>query len=178
MIKNQFMEKKVTSPAVKGVIISLLLIVLSLIIQFLNLAKNRGFSSLQFIILMGGLIWSAVSFSKQMNANVTFGNLFTHAFKTAAAVTAIMVIYSIISIKFINPEIIDTALREARAGMEGKNMSDDQVDQALAFTRKFFIPLTAGGILLSFLIMGVIGALIGAAVSKKNPQQGPFVQQG
>lgn len=172
------MEKKVTSPAVKGVIISLLLIVFSLIIQFLDLTKNRGFSSIQFIILIGGLIWSAISFSKQMNANVTFGNLFTHAFKTAAAVTAIMVVYTIISIKFISPESIDIALQEARNGMEGKNMSDDQIDQALDFTRKFFVPLAAGGVLLSFLIMGVIGAIIGAAVSKKNSKQGPFLQQG
>src|SRR4051812_32841754 len=172
------MEKKITSPALKGVIISLLLIVFSLIIQFLNLTKNKGFSSVQFIILLGGIIWSAVSYSRQMDGNVTFGNLFTHAFKTAAAVTGIMVVYAIISIKFISPETMTMALDEARTGMEGKNMSDDQIDQALAFTRKFFIPLTAGGILLSFLIMGVIGALIGAAVSKKNPQQGPFVQQG
>ncbi len=73
---------------------------------------------------------------------------------------------------------MEMALQEARTQMEGKNMSDDQVEQALTFTKKFFVPLTAGGILLSFLIMGVIGALISAAVSKKNPKQGPFVQQG
>ena len=158
------MEKKVTSPAVKGIIISLILIVLSLAIQFLNLTKSTGFSSVQFIILIGGLIWSAISFSKQMEGNVTFGGLFTHAFKTAAAVTVIMVVYTIISIKFISPEIINMALQEARSGMEGKNMSDDQIDQALGFTRKFFVPLTTGGVLLSFMIMGVIGALIGAAV--------------
>ena len=172
------MEKKVTSPALKGVIISLVLIVLSLIIQFLHLTQNKGFSFLQFIILMGGLIWSAISYSKQMDTNVSFGGVFTHAFKTAAAVTAIMVVYTIISIKLISPEIVDTALNQARTGMEAKNMSDDQIDTALAFTRKFFLPLTIGGIILSFLIMGVIGAVIGAAVSKKNPRPGPFVQQG
>ena len=171
------MEKKITSPAVKGLIIALALIAFSLIIQVLNLTKNRGFSSIQFIIYIGGLIWSAISFSKQMNANIGFGSLFSHAFKAAAAVTAIMVVYTIISIKLISPETIDVALQEARTAMEGKNMSDDQIDQALGFTRKFFVPLTAGGVLLSFMIMGVIGALIGAAVSKKNPQ-GPFVQQG
>lgn len=172
------MEKKITSPAVKGVIISLILIVFSLIIQFLNLSKNKGLSSLQFIILIVGIIWSGVSFAKQMQGNVSFGNIFTHAFKTAAAVTAIMVVYAIISIKFISPETMDMALQEARTGMEQKNMSDDQIDTALTFTKKFFVPLTAGGILLSFLIMGVIAALISAAVSKKNPPQGPFVQQG
>lgn len=172
------MEKKVVSPAVKGAIIALILIVLSLVIQFLNLTKNKGFSSLQFIILMGGIIWSAISYAKQMNGNVTFGSIFTHAFKTAAAVTAITIIYTIISIKFISPETIEMAMQEARTGMEEKNMSDDQIDQALNFTRKFFVPLAAGGILLSFLIMGVIAALVGAAISKKNPAQGPFVQQG
>lgn len=171
------MEKKATSPAVKGVIIALILIVFSLIIQFLNLSRNKGFSSVQFIILIGGIIWSGVSFAKQMHGNVSFGNIFSHAFKTAAAVTAIMVVYAIISIKFISPETMEIALQEARSGMEAKNMSDDQVDQALSFTRKFFVPLTAGGILLSFLIMGVIGSVISAAVAKKNPQT-PFVQQG
>lgn len=176
--KNLFMEKKITSPALKGVIISLILIVFSLIIQFLNLTKNRGFGSIQFIILIGGIIWSAVSFSKQMDGNITFGNIFAHAFKTAAAVTAIMVIYAVISIKLISPESIDTALQEARTQMEGKNMSDDQIDKALSITKKFFIPFAIGGILLSYLIIGAIGAIIGAAVSKKNPQQGPFVQQG
>jgi hypothetical protein len=62
--------------------------------------------------------------------------------------------------------------------MEGKNMSDDQIEQGIAFTKKFFTPLAIGGVLVSFLIMGVIGSLIGAAVAKKNPQQSPFVQQG
>lgn len=172
------MEKKLTSPAVKGIIISLFLIVFSLIIQFLHLTKNRSLSSIQFIIFIGGIIWSAISFSKQMNSNVTFGNLFAHAFKTAAAVTAIMVIYTIISIKFISPEIIDIALQEARTGMEEKNMSDDQIDTAINFTRKFFVPMTTGAALLSYLLMGVIGALIGAAVAKKNPSQTPFAHQG
>ena len=172
------MEKKVTSPAVKGVIISLFLIVFALVIQFLNLSRNKGLSSIQFIILFAGIIWSAISFAKQMNGNVTFGNVFVHAFKTAAAVTAIMVVYTIISIKFISPEIINQAMEEARTQMEAKNMSDDQIDTAINFTKKFFVPLTAGGILLFFLLGGVIASLIGAAVAKKNPQEGPFVQQG
>ena len=172
------MEKKITSPAVKGVIISLFLIVFALVIQFLNLSRNKGLSSLQFVILFAGIIWSAISFAKQMQGNVTFGNVFVHAFKTAAAVTAIMVVYTIISIKFISPEIVNQAMDEARTQMEAKNMSDDQIDTAINFTKKFFVPLTAGGVLLFFLLAGAVSALIGAAVAKKNPQEGPFVQQG
>jgi hypothetical protein len=170
------MEKKVTSPAIKGIIISLVLIVFSLIIQVLNLSQNKAVGGLQFLLLLAGLIWSCTYYAKQMNANVTFGNVFSHGFKTAAAVTAIMVVYTILSVKLIFPEVIDLAMREARSNLESKNMSDDQIETALNFSKKFFIPLTAGGILLAFLITGVISSLIGAAVAKKNPE-GPFVQQ-
>ena len=76
------------------------------------------------------------------NGNVTFGNVFAHGFKTTAAVTVIMVVYTIIAIKFIFPEIMEMAMTEGTEGMEEKNMSDDQIEQALNFTRKFFVPLS------------------------------------
>jgi hypothetical protein len=171
------METKVTTPVTKAVIISLILIVFSLAVQFLNLAQNKAVGALQFVILLGGIIWSCTSYAKQMDANVTFGNVFAHGFKVTAAITAIMVLFTIISLKFINPEMRDTALQQARTQLEEKNMSDDQIDQALTFTRKYFVVLTTGGSLFFFLVAGLISSLIGAAVAKKNPQ-GPFVQQG
>ncbi|HEX8460511.1 MAG TPA: DUF4199 domain-containing protein, partial [Segetibacter sp.] len=159
-----------------GIIISLVLIVFALALQFLDLSKNKAVGSLQFLFLVGALIWSCVSYAKQLDGNVTFGNVFAHGFKTAAAITAIMVVYTVISLKFINPEALDIALREARTNMEAKNMSDDQTETAINFTKKFFLPLAIGGTLFIFLFIGLIGSLIGAAVAKKNPA-GPFVQQ-
>ena len=82
------MDNKVTSPAVKGIIISLCLIVFSLILTFSGLEKNKGLGAIQFLILIGGIIWAAISFANQMNNNVTFGSVFVHGFKTAAAITA------------------------------------------------------------------------------------------
>src|SRR3954451_4890068 len=125
------MEKKVTSAAAKGVIISLILIIFSLVIMFLNLTPNKGVGSLQFIIFVGGIIWSAIVYAKQMDANVTYGNVFAHAFKVTAAVTAIMVVYTVISIKFISPEQLERGIEEARANLEAKNMSDEQIEKAI-----------------------------------------------
>lgn len=172
------MEKKMTSPAVKGVIISLFLIVFGLVIQFLNLSGNTSLASIPYIILFAGIVWSAISFAKQMNGNVTFGNIFAHAFKTAAAATAITIIFTIISINFISPEIKNITIERARSEMEARNLSDDQIDTQINLLTKYFVPMTAGLTMLFFLITGVIAALIGAAVSKKNPPQGPFAQQG
>ncbi len=170
------MEKKVTTPAVKGIIISLILIVFALVLMFLNLSRNKGLGGIQIAIFIAGVIWSAVSYANQMNGDVTFGNVFAHAFKVTAAVTAIMVVYTVISLKFISPEQVDIAIQEARTNMEAKNMSSDQIDTAINITRKFFLPFAIGGVLVMFMFIGLIASLIGAAVAKKKPRD-PFLQQ-
>lgn len=171
------MENKISSPALKGVILSLVLIVFSLIIQMLDMSENKALSVLGVILFFGGIIWSCIYYSKQMNENVTFGNVFSDGFKTSAAVTAIMVVFMVISLKVLFPDSIEKALEQAEINMAKQNMSDEQMDTALSMTRKFFIPFAIGGALLMYLIMGVIASLIGAAVAKKNPT-GPFDQQG
>ncbi|HEX8355776.1 MAG TPA: DUF4199 domain-containing protein [Segetibacter sp.] len=170
------MEKKVTTPAIKGIIISLILIVFALALQFLDLSKNKALSSIQFVLFIGGVIWSAISYAKQMDGNVTFGNVFAHAFKVTAAITAIMIVFTVISIKFISPEQLELGMQEARASMEEKNLSDDQIETSIGIARKFAVPFAIGGVLIMFMLVGLIASLIGAAVAKKKPRD-PFVQQ-
>ena len=92
------METKITSPAIKGIMLSLILIVFSLIVQFMNMSQNKGLSAIGIILFFGGILWSCIFYSKQMNANVTFGNVFTDGFKTSAAVAAIMIVFTVISL--------------------------------------------------------------------------------
>ncbi|MDB5191355.1 MAG: hypothetical protein JWQ96_918 [Segetibacter sp.] len=171
------MESKVTTSVVKGLIISLILIVLSLIITLTGLETNKGLGSIPLILFIAGIIWGCISYAKQMNGNVSFGNVFAHGFKITAAVTVIMIIFTAISLSFINPETKNIALEEARKSLEAQKMNDDQIEQALSISREYFLPMAIGGILLTYLVVGLISSLIGAAVAKKNPS-GPFVQQG
>jgi len=171
------MEQKVVSPVQKGIIITLLLIVFGLIIYFTNQIENKALSYLQYVILCGGIIWSCVYYAKQMKGNVTFGNVFAHGFKTTAVTAVLTAVWTFISVKFLFPDIADKSLDIAKKQMESQgNLSDEQVQQALDMTRKFFVPFIIGGILLMFAIIGAIGSLIGAGVAKKNPQP-PFAQQ-
>jgi hypothetical protein len=171
------MDNKVTSSVVKGLVISLALVVLSLIVMLAKMDQNRGIGGILIALYFGAIIWSGISYAKQMNGNVTFGGVFTHAFKTAAAVTAIMVVYTLISIKFISPETMEAALEQARNEMDNSNISDEQKETALNFTQKFLVPMAIGGTLLVYLITGVIAALISGAAAKKNPQD-PFANHG
>ncbi len=164
------MEQKVTSPAAKGLVLALILIVVSLGTYFSGQTLNSGLRWLSTLVFMGGIIWACISFAKQMDGNITFGNAFAHGFKTTAATTAIVVVYTFIFIKFIYPGMVDLVLDQSRQELTAKGkLTSDQIDSAMDITRRFFSVFAVGGALLLYLCMGAIAALIGAAVAKKNP---------
>jgi flagellar biosynthesis protein FlhB len=105
-----------------------------------------------------------------MNGQVTFGNVFLHGFKMSTVITVILILWTILSITLIFPEIKEKAIEMARQQMEdtGK-LTDSEIDQRLGFTRKFFMIIVITTILFGTLIVGAIASLIGAAVAKKKP---------
>jgi hypothetical protein len=168
------MENKVTSPAVKGIIISLLLIVLGLVTIYTDQTENTALSIIPVVIFIAGIIWGCISYSKEMNNDVTFGNVFGHGFKITATLIVIMAIYTALLFTVIKPELKDIALEKARASMEKGNTSDADIETGLAMTKRLFLPFAIGGIILVYGIGGCIVSLIGAAVAKKNPRPNPF----
>ncbi len=170
------MEQKPISPLLKGVIISLLLITVSLVAYFTGqdtASWNRWLSNL---LLLGGIIWSCISYGKQLNNNVTFGNVFAHGFKVSSIVTLISILFTLIFF-LVFPEIKEKALDLARIEMEKSgNMSDEQIEQGIGLTRKFFYVFTIGVLIFAYMIVGTIASLIGAAVTKKQPRP-PFENQ-
>jgi hypothetical protein len=170
------MEQKISTPVQKGLIISLILIVFGLALYFTNQYMNKGLSYLQYLILIIGIIWSCNVYAKQMNGNVTFGNVFAHGFKTTAFVAALMAVYTFVAVKFIFPEMIDKIMDAARQEMQKDgNLSDEQINQGVEMGKKFFLPFAIGGIIFFFALVGAISSLIGAAIAKKNPKD-PFAQ--
>jgi NADH:ubiquinone oxidoreductase subunit 6 (subunit J) len=171
------MEQKITPSWTKGLIISLLLIVYGLFLYFTGQQQNRTLGMLQLVILIAGMIVACIGYSKQMNGNLTFGNLFAHGFKATATVIVIMSLYTILATKVLFPDMVDQAMNQARVEMEKKGtLTDEQISQGMALGRKFFVPFAIGGIILSFGIIGAIGSLIGAGVAKKNPNYNPLEQ--
>jgi hypothetical protein len=170
------MEQKITSSAVKGLFLALIMIVFTLILQYSGQGQNTALGLLSFCIYMGGIIWGCTYYAKQMAGNVTFGNVFAHGFKMAAATTAIMVVFIFLLFTFISPELKDEAMKKMEEKLMEQNASDEQMEMALNMTKKYFTVFTVGGQLFFLLLAGLIAALIGAAVAKKNPQS-PF-QQG
>jgi NADH:ubiquinone oxidoreductase subunit 6 (subunit J) len=169
------MEEKIVQPWMKGLIISLFTIVLGIGLYLANLWQDKMLSSISWVIVVGGIIWSCIHYAKQMQGDVTFGNVFAHGFKVTATLIVITVVYTLLSMKVLFPEMTDKIIENAATEMEkNKQMNDDQIKQALDMTRKFMLPFAIGGIILGYGFVGAIASAIGAGLAKKTPKQNPF----
>ena len=171
------METTNTSHITKGLILSLALIALNVIGHILNIDLESWFGWIGAGLFVVGIIYSVNIYGKQMNNNVTFGNLFAHGFKVTAVVICITFIYTLLAIYLLFPDTIDKVAQKGieQAIQQGK-MTSDQAGQSMPMMKKIItISILAGSIFIDALI-GAIGSLIGAAITKKNPQD-PFGNQ-
>ena len=162
------MEPTITPVSTKGIAISLVLIVLALAFYFLDIKQDSPIQYVGYAIFIGGIIWSILSYSKQINYNATFGKYFTHGFKVSALITVIMVIFIIVFV-LLFPEMKEKAVDAARENMAKKNLTTEQASAGLEMTRKFFMVFAIAGTIFMYLLIGCIVSLIGAAVAKKQP---------
>jgi hypothetical protein len=162
------MDQTVTPVTTKGLILGLILIVIALVIYFSGIDMTSGIQYLGYLIFLAGIIFCITQYGKQINHTATFGNYFAHGFKISAIVTIIMIVY-VIAFILVFPEFKDKAMEVARKNMQSKNLSEEQIDTALGWSRKFFTTFLIAGTLVGYLVFGAIASLIGAAVTKKNP---------
>jgi hypothetical protein len=167
------MENQVTTHIVKGLILSVISIVFSIVIYVFNLYEMSALSYINYAVFIGGLVYGGILYSNQNGHNVTFGNIFAHGFKTTAVVIVITSIYTVLAFKVLFPDMLEKVLDLSRKQMlQNPKMTDEMIEQAMSMTKKFFIPFALGGAIIGTGVLGAIGSLIGAAVAKKNPN--PF----
>ena len=161
-------QKKPTTHFIAALVIAAIVIVYSLTLQFTGLWKNASLAWVTYLFILGGLIFFINQYGNAMNNQVTFGNLFSYGFKTTALLTLIMIAFTVIMF-LLFPDIKEKMVDIARQRMEDRNTPEDQIEKGIELWKKMFWVFTIGGILLVYAIVGAIGSLIGAAVTKKKP---------
>lgn len=158
-----------------GLIMAGILVVFSTVISFMNLSASPGVSFIQPVIIIVGLIMLIRTYGKANGYSLSFGNLFAYGFKTTAVFTIISIVFSVLFL-LLFPDLKEKSFEMAREQMEANpNISEDQIDQAIDMSRRFFWVGVIGGSMIFMIITGAIGSLIGAGVTKKQPQN-PFDQ--
>jgi amino acid transporter len=137
---------------------------------FAHLRFDTWFKWLSTVITIAAIIVFCMQYGKQMTTGVTFGKVFGYGFKIALVISILMVLYSFLSFYVIFPELTDQILVKTRTDLEAKGgLSEEQIDQAVNMTKKFMQPIPiAIFAFLATLFFGTIGALLGAAFTKKS----------
>lgn len=168
-------ERKPVSHVSAGLIIAALLVVFAIIVQFMGLAQNQALGLLQYALIIGGLVYFVMQWGKAHNYTLSFGNLFAYGFKATAVFTIINIVFLIIFF-LLFPEMKEKSFEMMRETMEkNPKMSEEQIDQAIDFTQRFFWVGLIGGTMFGLVLVGALGSLIGAAVTRKRPNN-PFDQ--
>ncbi|HEU4471380.1 MAG TPA: DUF4199 domain-containing protein [Flavisolibacter sp.] len=163
------MEQKPISHVTAGLIIGAVLVLLSILSSYAESA-GRASQWLVYLVIFGGLIFFITRYGKSRNNNVTFGNLFAYGFKTTAVFILLMIGF-IVLFNLIFPEFKEKGFEMARAEMEkNKSLKEEDIDRAMGWARDYFWVFAIGGTALLYTILGAIGSLIGAAVTKKQPR--------
>jgi amino acid transporter len=170
------MEKKPITHVTAGLIIAAVLIIWSMFLQFMDLTGNTALGWVQTILVIILLIIFINLYGKAHDNTLSFGNLFAYGFKTSAVFTVIQIIFLVIFF-LIFPDMKEKTFEVARQKMEeNPNITEDQIEQGLEWTRKLFWVFVIAGTMFALLITGVIASLIGAAITKKRPHN-PLEQQ-
>lgn len=166
-------QRKPIGHVVAGLIIAGAIILLSLVFAGNTGGMGRGW--LPILIIIGGLTLFTNLYGKAHGYQKSFGELFAYGFKATTVLTLIFIAFTIIY-ALMFPELKAQMMDMTRAEMEKQGkMSDDEIDNAVNMLDKYYWALAIGGTLLLYVIIGAIGSLIGAAVTRKRPKT-PFDQ--
>ncbi|HVG40917.1 MAG TPA: DUF4199 domain-containing protein [Chitinophagaceae bacterium] len=169
-------QTKPVSHVVAGLLIAAAVIVINLILNFTGNSGNTSAGMLMYLVIIIGLAIMVNRYGKSTNYTQSFGNLFSYGFKATAVFTIMFIIFLII-FNLMFPEFKEQAMEMARTKLEERgSLSDDEMDKALEISKKYFWIFAIGGTMLGFIIVGAIGSLLGAAITKKRPNN-PFEQQ-
>ena len=153
----------------KGLVVSLILMVVDLIGGFAQLRFESWFRGLPVGILVIAVILLCIQYGKEGIEDTTYGKVFGYGFKITLLIALFMFIYTLLSLFIIFPELKEMVLQKTRTDMEAKGTySQDVIDSAVNMTKKFFVPFALIGGILATVLFGVIGSLLGAAFAKKT----------
>ena len=161
-------ENKIVSPQIKGLIISLIIIVIGIAGYFSDLAFESWFNWVANGIFFLAIIFACIHFANQKEGYVNFGNIFLHGFKATLVATIVLLVYSLLAMNVLFPEMKEKIFEMQQAEMEKRDMPEEQMETAMNMMKKYFMLFMVLGVIFGNLIIGCIASLLGAAFSKKN----------
>ena len=160
-------SRKAVTSQIAGLIIAGILIVVSVVVSMIDRSARPGSGWISYLTIIVGLVVFINLYAKSRDYSLSFSDLFSYGFKAVSVTTLVFLVFIVI-LAIAMPGMKHDAVEAARAEMEkNKSFSENDVDKGIQLVEKYFWVFMAGATMLSFLITGAIGSLIGAAITKK-----------
>jgi hypothetical protein len=159
-----------SKPAIKWALIGLITsIVITYAFQFLNVDVTSSAKYISYLPFIGFLCLTQQEYRNDLGGYMTFGEGFLSGFLYALFLGVLSAVFTYLYFAILSPEMAEKILTSTQAQLEAKGtLSSEQVETAMSMTRKYFAIFAVVGGLFGSLIMGVVVALIGAAIFKKE----------
>lgn len=166
------MEQKTTTTSVAlkyGVITAVAAIVYSAILLVTGLNTNQALGYLGFVILIAGMVFAMRDFRTANAGYMSYGQGLGIGTMVSGIVGLLASAFTVLYMQFIDPNVMQQTIDNARENLEKQGMDDAQIDMAMQMTEKMMNPgmMFMLGIL-SYIIIGFIISLIVAAIMRRN----------
>jgi Protein of unknown function (DUF4199) len=156
-----------------GLILAVISILYFVIMTSVGLNTSDGPASWVVYLLDAALIFLAHKFFKENGDGfMSFGQGMTVTFWLGLIATVLYMIFFYIYVKFIDTGFMDMIKDRQLEQMQGRGMSEEQIDQAMEISGKFMTPeiFLGTGLFFGVIIVVIIGLIVTAFTQKKNPE--------
>ncbi|MCF8303186.1 MAG: DUF4199 domain-containing protein [Bacteroidales bacterium] len=147
-----------------GIITGVGLILLSLLLYSLGASQTSWAQWISYAIILAGMIIGALNYRKRdLEGFMSYSQAFGVTFLIGIFAAIIIGIYSYVFYEFFAPEQIEVMIRGAEEELwkSNQNLTDEQFEMAMNFTKRFMTPTWLGIIAFgSTTLVGLIMALI------------------
>ncbi len=155
-----------------GLIGGVILSIWSVIAYMTNLQESAGWlNTIVSIVIFIAVIMMATKAHRdnKLGGVMSFGKGFSVGFLTVLIMAAIGAVFTIVYLQFIDPGVMQEAERQMEQQMAERDMSREEMEQALKVGRMFIQPgvMALMGFVFN-LILGAVVSLISAAIYQRQ----------
>ena len=125
-----------------GLVLGGSLCIVSAIFMSLGLDASNVQQWIGYLLTIGIISWGTISFRDKYNDGfLSYGQAFSSCLLIAFFSSIILAFFMYLYLSFIDQSFIDKVIEKAEEEMLRKKMPDDQIEEALKYTRMFTTPI-------------------------------------
>lgn len=144
-----------------SIIISGIGILLTIIFFLFDMDTSQMAQNVGFLVLIVGMIVGIREYRDKVNHGfIEYSQVLLIGVAIAVITSVFLSLFGVVYVEFINPDLIEQVIIQEEEKMIEQGMSDEQIEMAISFIRKFSDPLFS--IPMSVIIYGILGLIVSA----------------